>query len=136
MKTSTSEFESNALVDGASKRSRLGASVTTWTFAVLMGVSGIGYIAGAAPALAAAHDLGYPVYFVKLLGFAKLVGAVALVGPRVRVLREWAYAGFTFDLIAAAVSHAASGDAKHIPLPIVMLALLLTSYSLRRRVSV
>jgi hypothetical protein len=93
------------------------------------------YLAEAPPAVVAVHALGYPAYFVKLLGFAKIAGALALVGPHVRVLREWAYAGFAFDLIAAAVSHSATGDPGHVALPIVMLLLLLVSYSLRRRVA-
>jgi hypothetical protein len=93
------------------------------------------YLAGGPPAVVAVHDLGYPLYFVMLLGVAKVAGAVALVGPRVRVLREWAYAGFAFDLIAAAVSHGASGDPGRVPLPVVMFVLLLASYSLRRRMA-
>jgi hypothetical protein len=79
--------------------------------------------------------LGYPLYFLKLLGVAKILGAVALVGPHVRVLREWAYAGFVLELVAAVASHAAMGDAAHVPLPVVMLGVLLVSYALRRRIA-
>jgi hypothetical protein len=135
MKTNTLHLESNAAVSGASKGLRSGAAATTWIFAVLMAASGVAYLANGPPAVIAVHELGYPLYFVKLLGFAKILGALALVGPHVRVLREWAYAGFVFDLIAAAVSHAATGDAGHVPLPVAMLALLFASYSLRRRVA-
>lgn len=81
------------------------------------------------------HALGYPLYFLKLLGSAKILGSVALVGPRVGVLREWAYAGFVFDLVAAVASHVATKDAAHIPLPLVVLVLVLASYALRRRVA-
>jgi hypothetical protein len=133
MKTNVSRLDGSAVVPGASTRVRVAAIATTWIFAVLMGASGVVYLAGGPPAVMAVHDLGYPLYFVKLLGFAKLAGAVALVGPRVRVLREWAYAGFAFDLIAAGVSHVATGEARHLPLPGVMLVLLFASYSLRRR---
>ena len=135
MKTNTSHLQSTAFIPGASKRVRIAATATTWFFAVLMGAAGIVYLAGGPPAVAAVHDLGYPLYFVKLLGFAKIAGAIALVGPHVRVLREWAYAGFAFDLVAATVSHGATGDPGHVPLPIVMFVLLLASYSLRRRVA-
>jgi len=48
-------------------------------------------------------------------------------------LREWAYAGFTFDLLAGAASHVATGSASHAPGALFTLALLVSSYLLRRR---
>ena len=61
-------------------------------------------------AVAGIVKLGYPVYFVVLLGVWKVLGAVAILAPRVPRLKEWAYAGIVFDLTGAAVSHAASGS--------------------------
>ena len=76
--------------------------------------------------------LGYPAYFASILGIWKLLGAIAIVIPRFPRLKEWAYAGFFFDLTAAAVSHAAVGDsAADIAAPIVFLALVLASWALR-----
>ena len=54
--------------------------------------------------------LGYPSYFVVILGVWKLLAAVALVIPRYPRLKEWAYAGVVFNLTGALVSHVASGD--------------------------
>ena len=51
--------------------------------------------------------LGYPAYFGTLLGAWKLLGALAITVPGLPRLKEWAYAGFAFDLTAAAISHAA-----------------------------
>ena len=48
--------------------------------------------------------LGYPPYFLVILGTWKLLGAVALVIPRFPRLKEWAYAGVFFDLTGAVVS--------------------------------
>jgi len=48
--------------------------------------------------------LGYPAYFVPYIGWAKLLGSVALVVPGFPKLREWAYAGLFFDLISALYS--------------------------------
>ena len=48
--------------------------------------------------------LGYPMYFLKFLGVAKLLGVAALLVNRQVRLKEWAYAGFTFDLIGAFAS--------------------------------
>ena len=48
--------------------------------------------------------LGYPLYFTPFLGVAKLLGVIALFVPGFPKIREWAYAGFTFDLIGALYS--------------------------------
>ena len=74
-------------------------------------------------------QLGYPAYFAVMLGSAKVLGALALLLPVPRVLREWAYAGFTFDVLAAAVSLRATGaPAPYLALPLVALALVQLSY--------
>ena len=78
------------------------------------------------------NHLGYPGYFASILGLWKLLGAIAIVMPRFPRLKEWAYAGFFFDLTAAAASHAAVGDsAADIAAPLVFLALVLASWALR-----
>src|SRR5215467_9240428 len=53
--------------------------------------------------------LGYPLYFLVILGIWKLLGAVALAIPRFPRLKEWAYAGALFDLTGAVASLWASG---------------------------
>lgn len=55
--------------------------------------------------------LGYPVYFLTILGASKLLGVVALLVPRFPLLKEWAYAGFIFTMLGALFSHTASGSA-------------------------
>jgi DoxX-like protein len=78
------------------------------------------------------QHLGYPAYFASLLGVWKLAGAIVITAPRLPRLKEWAYAGFFFDLTAAAFSRAAVGDgAGEIIAPLVFLALVLTSWALR-----
>jgi uncharacterized membrane protein YphA (DoxX/SURF4 family) len=76
--------------------------------------------------------LGYPAYFAHMLGIAKLLGVAAVLAPGFPRLKEWAYAGFTFDLIAAAISHAAVGDpVAPIALPLAFLIPLAASYAWR-----
>jgi hypothetical protein len=99
----------------------------------MLSVSGVLYLIGPAPIVAGIHRLGYPDYFRQLLGIAKMAGAAALVFPGRRSLREWAYAGFTFDLIAAIASHVVSGEAASMGPAVFALTLLAVSYSLRRR---
>lgn len=54
--------------------------------------------------------LGYPVYFLTLLGVWKILGVIAILIPRFKLLKEWAYAGFFFAMSGALVSHLACGD--------------------------
>lgn len=54
--------------------------------------------------------LGYPVYFLTILGVWKILGVVALLIPKFPLLKEWAYAGFFFIMSGAIFSHVAVGD--------------------------
>lgn len=50
------------------------------------------------------HYLGYPVYFIRFISWAKIVGSVTLLIPGLKRVKEWAYAGLFFDLGAAVFS--------------------------------
>ena len=54
--------------------------------------------------------LGYPVYFLTILGIWKILGVIAILIPRFKLLKEWAYAGFFFAMTGALISHLACGD--------------------------
>ncbi len=75
--------------------------------------------------------LGFPAYFVMLLGAAKLAGALAIINPWNDKLKEWAYAGFTFTLVGAAYTHIATGTP--FIAPVVFLVLVGLSYFFRSR---
>ena len=77
--------------------------------------------------------LGYPLYFLVILGIWKLLGAIALIIPRFPRLKEWAYAGVFFDLTGAVASLSASGliDAVTATYPIVMTGVAIASWALR-----
>jgi uncharacterized membrane protein YphA (DoxX/SURF4 family) len=77
--------------------------------------------------------LGYPTYFLVILGVWKLLGAVALVIPRFPRLKEWAYAGVVFNLTGALISHVVSGDIKPGPMAylVVMIGATAASWFLR-----
>ena len=55
-------------------------------------------------------SLGYPVYFLYILGIWKILGVIAILVPKFRLVKEWAYAGFFFAMTGALVSHLAVGD--------------------------
>ncbi len=57
-----------------------------------------------------ATSLGYPAYFLTILGVWKILGVIAILIPRFKLLKEWAYAGFFFAMTGALVSHLAMGD--------------------------
>lgn len=55
-------------------------------------------------------DLGYPKYFLTILGVWKILGVIAVLLPGFKLLKEWAYAGFFFVMTGALISHIACGD--------------------------
>jgi len=80
------------------------------------------------------HILGYPPYFVTILGFWKVAGSIAILVPRFPRLKEWAYAGIFFDLTGAAASCAAvggHGEAFHILAPLIIAGIAVASWALR-----
>lgn len=82
--------------------------------------------------MATLAHLGYPAYFATILGVCKLLGAIAIVGPGFPRIKEWAYAGFFFELTGAAATRAFAGDAvADIIAPLVFLALVMASWALR-----
>lgn len=79
------------------------------------------------------ESLGYPAYIIIPLAIAKILGAAAILSNYSKTLKEWAYAGFFFNLLLAASAHYFSG----VPSPltaIVALALLIVSYVLDKKV--
>lgn len=76
--------------------------------------------------------LGYPSYFLVLLGIWKVLGAAALLVPRAALLKEWAYAGAFFTYTGALASHLTTGyGLGEVGLLAAMTALTVTSWALR-----
>ena len=86
--------------------------IVTALFAGMMIFSAIPNIMVSADSVKLVHDaLGYPEYLIPLLGWGKLVGAIVILIPGFPRLKEWAYAGLTFDLAGATYSMIALGMA-------------------------
>ena len=83
---------------------------TTGLFCLMLGFSGFAHFSHLEPMVEAMTHLGYPLYFMTILGSAKLLGVAALLAPGRPLLKEWAYAGFAFNLFGATASHAFAGD--------------------------
>lgn len=78
----------------------------------------------APPGLEGITQLGYPVYFLTILGIWKILGVVALLIPKFSLLKEWAYAGFFFVMSGAVFSHIASGHSVKEIFPSLLLLIL------------
>jgi len=86
--------------------------ISTILFSGLMIFSAVSGLQPTQQAIQLIHDgLGYPVYFIQFISFAKLIGSIVLLIPGLpRSVKEWAYAGLFFDLAGAIYSGiAASG---------------------------
>lgn len=106
--------------------------ITTSLASLNLLVAGTAYLAGVQVVHHGFAELGYPVYLVTLLGCCKILGGLALLARRLPRLQEWAYAGITFNLIGAAVSHAAVGHpAAKVLAPLIVLGIVIASWRLR-----
>ncbi|WP_339752472.1 DoxX family protein [Algoriphagus aquimarinus] len=76
------------------------------------------------------QHLGYPMYFGNALVVFKVCGSLILMIPKFpKRVKEWAYAGFTFDFIFACISHyAVDGFGFQTIFPLIILVILMVSY--------
>ncbi|MFO0549201.1 MAG: DoxX family protein [Polyangiaceae bacterium] len=111
---------------------KIGYWVTTGLTAAAFTMGGLMDLMKPADLMAGMAQLGYPSYFVTILGAWKVLGALAIVAPKLPRLKEWAYAGMIFDLTGAAFSHAAMHEgANKIVTPLVLAGLVAASWALR-----
>ncbi|MBC9798253.1 DoxX family protein [Sinomicrobium weinanense] len=77
-------------------------------------------------------NLGYPSYFMSILGTWKIIGVTVLLLPRFRLFKEWAYAGFFFAMTGAVFSHLANSEGiGEITAPALFAVLAVLSWRLR-----
>jgi hypothetical protein len=76
--------------------------------------------------------LGYPTYFISIIGVWKMLGIIAILAPGFKLLKEWAYAGIFFTMTGAVISHIASNDIHaQIIAPAVLAVFTVLSWYLR-----
>lgn len=76
--------------------------------------------------------LGYPTYFIALIGIWKMLGVIAILLPGFKLLKEWAYAGLFFTMTGAVISHIDSNDIKvQLIAPVVLAIFTVLSWYLR-----
>ncbi|REC76467.1 DoxX family protein [Chryseobacterium elymi] len=69
-------------------------------------------------------NLGYPAYLMTIIGVWKLLGVIAVLIPKRPLLKEWAYAGFSFVMSGALISHIIVGDTFGRTFPALLLLIL------------
>lgn len=107
--------------------------ITYWILTVLLALSmagdGYGGVTKQQAGVDVLQHLGYPVYFMVIVGVAKLLGVIAILQNKFKAIKEWAYAGFAFNFLGAIASRAFVGDGPaDLILPIVMVVFLFATY--------
>ncbi len=103
--------------------------VSTAFVALLMGFAGVLFLFRLDGSLKVIQHLGYPLYFSTLIGMTRTLGSAAILLPVPRGVREWAYAGLTFDIATTILSILFSGlPVLSIIQPLIVLLALMGSY--------
>ncbi|HTL67355.1 MAG TPA: DoxX family protein [Lacunisphaera sp.] len=106
--------------------------ITTAASAVAFAIPGAANLARVPHIASDMAHLGYPPYFLTLLGTWKLLAAIAILAPRFPRLKEWAYAGMLFDLTGAAFSRAMMHDGPAmVAVPLLVGTVVVASWALR-----
>jgi uncharacterized membrane protein YphA (DoxX/SURF4 family) len=110
----------------------IGYWITTLLLATECVVGGVMGALQLQPFIGIIEHLGYPPYFMTILGISYVLAGVALLVPRFPRLKEWAYAGLVFNYTGAAASHLAIGDSVvSLVAPILFIGLVFASWTLR-----
>ena len=117
----------------ASRRNIIVYWMTTALVVLELAMGGVWDVMRAPQVRGLIERLGYPPYFLVILGIWKLLGSVVLAIPGFPRLKEWAYAGVIFDLTGAVASLFASGlmGVSTTAYPIVMTGVAVASWALR-----
>mgnify|MGYP001605815302 FL=1 len=109
--------------------------IVTILFSLAMLFSGITEVLQIEQAKEVMKHLGYPIYVNMIIGTAKLLGVIAILQWKFKTIKEWAYAGFTIDIIGAAASILFAGDGILMALPTApFLIVMFASYFLWKNV--
>lgn len=92
-----------------SKRNKIIYWIATLWLALGMTSTGIVQLLKTPEEIDLMTRVGFPVYFLTLIGIWKLLGVVAVLSPKFPLLKEWAYAGFFFNMTGAVFAHAVTG---------------------------
>lgn len=131
MKSQINEDQKNN--SNLGKRTKITYTILLVLFSVMMLMDGIAGILQVEDGKKAFDQLGYPYYLMTIVGVSKILGTIGLWQPN-KTLKEWAFAGFAFNLLGASASWAMSGGPiEFVAIPLIMLAVLLVIYFLWKK---
>jgi len=109
--------------------------IVTGLFAAFMIFSSAGNVVSDPQSVTLIHtQMGFPLYIIPFLGVAKILAAITILIPKLDRIKEWAYAGLTFDLVGATYSFIALGyPASGWGFMLLFIGFSLFSYYLHRR---
>lgn len=107
--------------------------VVTGLFTVMIGMGAAMYFVQNDMVREAYTNLGFPTFIIYPLATAKILGLVAIWTNKSSMLKEWAYAGFVFDLILAIAAHVNVNDGEYFG-ALIGLILVSVSYFYNRKV--
>lgn len=79
-------------------------------------------------AAAAFESVGFPVWIIYPLTVAKVLGIIAVLSKKSKLLKEWAFAGFFFDSLLAVSAHYVEGHSIALSLGALVLTALSRFY--------
>lgn len=116
------------------KKSKL---IIYWVATALLSLgmlgSGLAQIFHAKDMIALVMPLGYPEYFLSIIGVWKMLAIIAILLPGFKLVKEWAYAGLFFVMTGAFISHLATGhyDVKALVGPLMQTVFIILSWYCR-----
>ena len=115
-----------------SKRNRIVYWISTAWMALGMLSTGLVQLFKVPSGIQPILNLGYPEYFLTILGVWKILGVIALLIPKLPLVKEWVYAGFFFTMAGAIFSHLLAGNSlQEIAPPLLLLVLTVVSWYFR-----
>ncbi len=134
--SSRTHISTQGLTQNSDARALRRNRIIYWTLTLLMFVPGtLGAFAetftnGPASIVKIMIALGFPLYLMKILGTAKILGGIAILSGKLPRMKEWAYAGFAFDFLGAAAAHTITGDRMYALFPFSFFVILVVAYLL------
>ncbi|MCG8575036.1 MAG: DoxX family protein [Flavobacteriales bacterium] len=115
------------------KRDKIIYWVSTGIFSLLI-LMGVGMYFGQHDEVVKMYEsFGYPPYLIYPLGTVKVLGLIAIWTNKSKMLKEWAYAGFVFELMLGAGAHISVNDGGHYAAILVLICVII-SYIFNKRI--
>jgi hypothetical protein len=108
-----------------------------WIFMVLFALSmlagAILYFVDYSHAVEEFEGLGFPAFIIYPLAIAKILGVVGVLQNKSEILKEWAYAGFFFNLLLAFSAHWVAKDGEAFG-PILVMVFMFGAYFFNKKI--